>query len=984
MEGGNAALLSDDDLQKAFRLISYLHPNRAVALCVLMDACDHISVIRKLQERRSGSSNSFKVKVPESSLLQLAVYLASELWERDQESKHPRKQPVYRPTREDLLTRYVKTLVWKSMDRPSRYAAVGLGCLLYTYQPHEVSSLAEELFDSDNIRRVKGWMVEQIKSRFQGANSLTGGNGHVELDAPSNRQRALIQMSLSEFAPWCSSCDAATTWSTSISLLETYFDKDSNKSEWERVHVLFDPACGGLARLVHEYNSTYSRGNNMRLDDPDNKLGSPRFGDDFQDPTGDGGEPPDPEDRFNPTPLTPDEMAYIKHSFERNQRRRKNYRSNRLRVYVDGEEAEVFSHDYFVEPFLVPQTASCIEVFGEDEEGELLLAVFPLSYFEPSDNVPEQNLSVIHDGGQTLELTISNLPEQNLESPKSLVRLEYSETSGNTDDELLEASNLYWYATKAVNSLNASIDEDVAGIEKLDADAQHDDSHEAGLIPHAPHPRPVFFVGHGGLGGAMAERYRLLRQLGSGGMGVVYLAQDQRLSLPVNIKVLHWELMEKERSVRESFISEMERLSRVEHPGVTKALDFGELADGRHYIVTPHFPGVSLREEISPQGMVLERAVGLCCQMAQALGAVHEQGIVHRDIKPENILLHKVDGKEQVKVLDFGMARLFDGYTSAQKHTRYDPYYYGHYDGAYRHSERWLMNIKAAELTGALGYRSPEQLMGKVAGAATDIYALGVMLYEMLTGRVPFLPDTPHRLLESQRRGLKASLYNMRPNLPRAALAAIAKAMAFNPQDRYGSILEFGADLSGAITGETGVASTELLQRAYLLSMALADYPGRLYSNCRRHLGELCLIVLKSEEFRQTRPGEKMIFQNTANELLLTFFRDNPSAAVRLAVEIALAAERQLDLKLRMGLHTGPVYTSGEGMPIVVGDSIYIAQMLMKYSDTGRILLSSDVADELRLHSEWSTRLHECGKLTDQHGHRLRIFTLYTGESGYP
>jgi RNA polymerase sigma factor (sigma-70 family) len=429
----------------------------------LLDACEHISIIKKLQERRPEATRPFKLKIPEESLLQLGIYWASEIWEKDQESKHPKKEPAYRPTYDDLLIRYVKTLAWKSMDRHSRVAAVGLGCLLFTYQPHEVSSLAEDHFDSDNIRRDKRWMFEQIKRRFQGAEGLTNGNEQVVLEVPSRHQRELIQQSLSRFAPWCS-CSTATTQTRATSLLETYFDKDSKKSEWERVHVIFDPACGGLPRLVREYNSAYSRGNAMRLDDPEDKLGSPKFGDGLHPPMGNGdGGPLDPGERFNPSPLTDSELSSIRHASERNQRRRKNYKSGQLRVYVDGEETITFVHNYLFESFTIPHTASCIQVFGEDDEGELLLAVFPLNYFESGDNALDQKLYVTHDSGQMIELSISAVSGQSRESVERLFQLAYIEcvdqvNTGTFDSSHL-ASSTFPDREDSLNSINPVVND---------------------------------------------------------------------------------------------------------------------------------------------------------------------------------------------------------------------------------------------------------------------------------------------------------------------------------------------------------------------------------------------------------------------------------------------------------------------------------------------------------------------------------------------
>lgn len=787
-------MLTDDDLQKAFHLISVLHPDRAVGLCVLLDAYDRISLIRKNQVRRPDATHPTKLIIPEESLLQFATYAASEIWEKDQESDHPRKEPRYKPTDEDKLVRYVKTLAWKSMDRHSRYAAVGLGCLLYTYQPHEVSSLAEDLFNSDNIRRNKSWMFDQIKKRFQGTKGFTNGNEHVELGVPSSRQRALIQKSLSAFAPWCS-CPAAAR-SPSASLLETYFNQDSKRSEWERVHVLFDPACGGFPRLVNEYNSTYRSDSNMRLDDPENKLGSPKFGDGFNEPPGDGGDggPSDPEDRFNPSPLIHHELSSIKHSFERNQHRRKNYRAGQLRVFVDGEEANAFAHDYFIEPFIIPNTASCIEVYGEDDEGELLLAVFPLTYLETGDgSIPEQKLSVTHDGGQTIELILSPVPGQSRESPETLVRVEYLEPSQSAD------FGCYGYGA------GWFFDDEPQGREGRSGDEQPGE-------PEGPHIR-VFLHGT-----TIVERYRILGQIRSGGLGAVYSAEDLRLNTPVVIKVLGTKAEEGASAAwaRVVIKKEIEALLRVEHPGVALPLDFGELPDGRPYLVMQNVRGVTLREELEPKGMELSRIADLGCQIAETLAAAHAQGILHRDVKPENVMIQR-DGR--VRLMDFSIAMWRLGYDIARLET----------DALQSDATPDAGSVRKFE--DEFGYVSPEQLLGQPAQHTSDIYALGVMIFEMITGSRPFISETPQQLLELQRAGLQLNLCDLRPGLPQTLQSVIARALAFEPQNRYNSAKEFSAALAYALAVEMRKDSAEGLR------------PSQAWLNGEMPLDELMLLI---------------------------------------------------------------------------------------------------------------------------------------------
>jgi len=972
-------LLTDNDLQKAFRLISGLHPDRAVALCVLLDACDRISLIRKNQLRRPDATHPTKLIIPEESLLQVGIYTASEIWEKDQESEQPRKEPKYNPTNDDKLARYVKTLAWKSMDRHSRYAAVGLGCLLYTYQPHEVSSISEELFNSDNIRRNKNWMFEQIKKRFQGTKGFTNGNEHIALEVPSSHQRALIQMSLSSFAPWCS-CSDATIQTPPASLLETYFDKESEKSEWERVHVLFDPTCGGFPRLVHEYNSNYRRGSDMRLDDPDKKLGSPKFGDNFGGPSGDGGDggPSDPEDRFNPSPLTRHELSSIKYSFERNQQRRKNYHAGRLRVYADGEEMVSFAHEHFDEPFVVPNTASCIEVFGEDAEGELLLAVFPLTYLETSDGVLDQKLSITHDRGQTIELTLSPVAGQTRESLETLVRPEYLEPPQRLGLGIFEDMVLNACLRVTEGDAKTFVDDDLPSSGECDVDKQPDDSKETIEVDFAPAREHIGVLTSGAVVGT---HYQILNKLGEGGMGVVYLAQDRRTRHePVTIKVLNATagLGKSATWLRAKFRSEIERLARIEHPGVARMLDYGDLSDGRPYLVMEYVRGVNLREALGLKRMELTRVVNLSYQIAQALAAAHKQGILHRDLKPQNIMLHRDGRREHVKLLDFGIAKVLGTHTAKEIITG-DIY-------ARADSDTVIGNKYGEKYGDMFGYMSPEQLMGKRAQTASDVYALGAVLYEMLMGHRPFNPETPDHLLQLQRAGLKVSLCDLRPDLPQTAETVILKALAFEPHARYRSAEDFGADLAHAFGGKTEGASTDERQLAHVLFIDLVSCSRLIVTEQRRQLEKLGYIVCMTKEFKRAHSSNQVVWIPTGSGMALVFLGDHPLAAVKCAVEMASVIKNEPDLRLRMGMHTGAVLVIADrnDRPTVMGDCLNVAQRVMNYGDAGHILLSETVADELSHLIEWSRYLRDYGERIDKHGYRMHIFNLYTGEVGNP
>ena len=736
-------MLMDSVLQSAFRLIGCLHPNRAVAICVLIEACEWISRIKNLQRRRHG----YKLQTPENSLIQFSIYSVSEQWEKDQESERPTKHPIYKPTNDDRLIRYVKTLASKSMDWRSLYGAVAVGCLLYRYEPHEVSSLAEDIFKSDNIRRVKSTMSKLIKKRFK--NGLSNGNGELRFETPSNHQRTLIQASLLSFAPW-NSC--STTQSPSDSLLETYFAKSSQTSEWERLHVLFRL----FPKLVDEYNSTFPKGNKMRLADPEKKLGSPKFDGYSNDPMEDdsgGGEPPNPADRFNPAPLTDDEISIIRHSLERNERRRNKFHGSELRIFVDGEEAARVN-PLTPESFTIPATASYMEVFGEDEDGELLLAVLPLNFDGFISDSFTQQLSVT--GGQKIEVSILHSSEQDLESCEH-------------DAEITE--NLVFLSYSDLSNQGPSL---------------HTSDHNAEKRQG---------VGTFGIGKTLARRYRILETLGHGAVGTVYKAEDLRLKKFSAVKIFHSYSESTDEIWGKTLLkSEIAKLARIDHPGVVQVFDVDGLSQIPPYLVMDYVRGVSLEQELRPAGMDLDRIAKLSCQIGQALSFVHDRGILHRDLKPTNILLHRIGDEEHIKICDFGIARVFD------KPWRYFPWDSVDPEAPNHSSQQdGFVGLEAISLN-TYPYMAPEQLCYHDSSISSDLYAMGAILYEMVTGQRPFVADSVSLLMELQRAGVGVNPCDLRPDLPRAAQDVILRALAFHPEDRYGSAKELGDAIASALT----------------------------------------------------------------------------------------------------------------------------------------------------------------------------------------
>lgn len=297
---------------------------------------------------------------------------------------------------------------------------------------------------------------------------------------------------------------------------------------------------------------------------------------------------------------------------------------------------------------------------------------------------------------------------------------------------------------------------------------------EASANPSSTHPGPFK---DNLIGTLLGGRYLIEKELGRGGMGVVYLARDkpELNSRPVVVKLLLEEAMKSEWVLRK-FRHEIEALTRLDDPGAVGIFDAGYLHDNTPYFVMQYVEGTNLRSALKPEGMDFERVAGILKQIGRTVTKAHDKDILHRDLKPENIMLHEEDGEEQVKVIDFGVAKV--------KNSVMAP------------------STKSGILVGTVAYMSPEQLSLEPLTTASDIYALGVIAYEMLTGRRPFNPSSAFQLLEMQRAGIKIRPTRLRPDLPKAAEAVILKALAFNSKDRHQRARDFTEALVHALTTE--------------------------------------------------------------------------------------------------------------------------------------------------------------------------------------
>jgi serine/threonine-protein kinase len=234
------------------------------------------------------------------------------------------------------------------------------------------------------------------------------------------------------------------------------------------------------------------------------------------------------------------------------------------------------------------------------------------------------------------------------------------------------------------------------------------------------------------VGRVLSERYRIESVLGEGGMGAVYLAQHVLMRKRLAVKVLHPEMTRMPEMVAR-FEREAMAAAHIEHPNVAAATDFGKLDDGSFFLVLEYVEGTSLRDLIAQGPLASERALHIAYQMASALARAHALGIVHRDLKPENVMLVERDGDPNfVKVLDFGIAKVPVGEFATERP--------GTVDGG-------QVLTQLGMVYGTPEYMAPEQALGQAVDARADIYALGVILYEMLTGVRPFEAETKVALL---------------------------------------------------------------------------------------------------------------------------------------------------------------------------------------------------------------------------------------------
>ncbi len=312
------------------------------------------------------------------------------------------------------------------------------------------------------------------------------------------------------------------------------------------------------------------------------------------------------------------------------------------------------------------------------------------------------------------------------------------------------------------------------------------------------------------IGTVLSGRYRLEAKLGSGGMSTVYLARDETLDRPVAVKVMHREMSEQADQL-ERFRQEARAVAKLSHPNVVSVIDAGE--DGGHpYIVFEYVEGETLKQRIDRVGALdTQEAVAYAIEIARGLSVAHARHLVHRDIKPQNIL---IDSEGRAKLTDFGISRQLEqaGMTATGR------------------------------VLGTTDYVAPEQAMGRGADPRSDIYSLGVVLYEMLVGQVPFHADSQVGVAMKHVNEELPDVQRRRPDVSAAVALVVERATAKSPEQRYHHVGEMIDDLSTALEVEAARAGATTGEATSVLDAV--PPPKRKLSSGRRWSWAAILALL--------------------------------------------------------------------------------------------------------------------------------------------
>lgn len=507
--------------------------------------------------------------------------------------------------------------------------------------------------------------------------------------------------------------------------------------------------------------------------------------------------------------------------------------------------------------------------------------------------------------------------------------------------------------------------------------------------------------------GQQISHYQIHSLLGAGGMGQVYLAKDTKLGRQVALKLLPARYLQSAEHVRR-FEREALAASALNHPNILTIYEFG--VDGEtHFLATEFVQGENLRQRLARGPMSVTEVLDIALQIVAALQTAHEAGIIHRDIKPDNVMI-RTDGI--VKVLDFGLAKLTEMQSAdfgMQIENVADP-----------RNQTPQLTLPGAVL-GTVAYMSPEQARGNEVDARADLFSLGVVLYEMLSGRRPFTGETVSHIivaileqeppplvgqtipLELERILKQLLAKNLAARYPSAAallrdLKQLAKSLERETELRSATPATHEAEVATAIMhlhtneqlGEVTMqmpaddSSRHAVDLAHVLFCDIVGYSLLPIDRQTKAMQTLQRLVRQTDDYKRADAKGQLVRLPAGDGMALAFLQD-VTAPVRCALDLTRAMhEHMAEIQLRIGIHSGPVYQSADinANRNVVGSGINLAQRVMDCGDAGHILMSRNVAEVLQQITHWQPLLHDLGEHEVKHGVRLHLFSLYNNEIG--
>jgi len=369
----------------------------------------------------------------------------------------------------------------------------------------------------------------------------------------------------------------------------------------------------------------------------------------------------------------------------------------------------------------------------------------------------------------------------------------------------------------------------------------------------------------------LAGRYVLVEQIGVGGMAIVYRAIDRNTGHSVAVKVLKPEF-NRDAEFVSRFQREAEAASKMTHHNIVNLLDVGMDGENR-YLIMEYVKGQTLKEVIQQNGRIrAATAVQITIRILSALQHAHQNGIIHRDIKPQNILVH-ADG--HIKVADFGIARMANSSTLT----------------------------KGDSVMGSVHYFSPEQAQGQGTDVTSDLYSVGVTLYEMLTGRVPFDGESPVAIAMQHLHAQPEPIRRYAPEVPDAICHVCLKAMEKNPQYRYHSAREMAAELRMALEGRVSEMQPRLVQTAQQPQLTTPSATASASTKVRQTTGRsrtkqysphlwLMTAIVSVVILYGLYVGTMAIYDKVVNSATVDLYRDSDvNSAIREINRIGLKAE---------------------------------------------------------------------------------------------